>query len=102
MAQPACGQAFEGGLVGGGGGHVRAGVEVIQVHLADQLGLLQQHPGGPERVVKVGPAALQLGGQGAVQHQVAGLLQEGVRAWGRLGGAWGEQRRRRPYALRAS
>jgi len=47
--------------------------------LPDQVGLLDQQLGRPQRVLEVGAAPLQFGGQGAVEHEKAlvgqGLLQ---------------------------
>jgi hypothetical protein len=72
-------ERFKGGLVAGCGGHVGTREEIVQVDLPDQVGLLDQQLGRPQRVLEVGAAPLQFGGQGAVEHEKAlvgqGLLQ---------------------------
>ncbi len=55
--------------------HVAAGVEVGAVDVADGVGLVDQRPRAPERLVlarrRVGPQAPELGGDAAVEHHAA-------------------------------
>ncbi len=46
------------------------------MNLPDQVGRLDQYPGGPERVAQVAAAPLELGGQRAVEHDGRVRLQD--------------------------
>ncbi|MNR22076.1 hypothetical protein D3C85_1390120 [compost metagenome] len=78
FVQAALGKAAERRLVAGGGGDIGTGGKVVEVHLADQLRLLDQHPRRPQRVIQVTTATLQLGRHRAVQHD-GGILKTGKR-----------------------
>ena len=43
------------------------------MHVDDALRLLEQHLGGPQRIVQVGASGFQLGGEAAVEHDGPGV-----------------------------
>ena len=71
------GEAWNRGLVGGGGDAVGSRVQVRQVDLSQQLGVVQKDPGGPELVVHVEAHGLQRGGQAPVQDHHALVVEKG-------------------------
>ena len=80
VIQPACGKTRRSGLIAGGDRHLRPGAKVVEMHIADQLRVLQQHFRRPQAVSQIAAAGLQLGGHGAVQqHERLGGKQGGKR-----------------------
>src|SRR5262249_50299174 len=75
-AQSAPREAREGRLIAGTRDDVRAGRQVIQVYLANDVRLLDEQLGGPERIAQVGAAPLQLRRQGTVENDDAEFSQE--------------------------
>ena len=69
--EAALGEALERRLVARGDRDVGAGGEVVRMHGADQVRILQQEAGRPQRVAQVGAAPLELGREPAVEHQRA-------------------------------
>lgn len=63
--QPAPRKTLRSRLVAGGDGHGGSGVEIVAVDLLDQVRLLEQDLGGPQRVFQIAAVSLQFRGQGA-------------------------------------
>ena len=64
-------KAGKGGLVRGRGNHIRAGAQIVIVHLADEVGVFHQQARRPQGVVEHRPAAFEFGGEGAVENNNA-------------------------------
>src|SRR5262249_13271944 len=79
LTQTAAGKAGKTRLVAGAGGNIGAGTKIIQMDLPDQGWAIKQHPGRPQGIVQVCPAPFQLGSQGAVQDDDAGLIEKGLK-----------------------
>jgi hypothetical protein len=65
--EPAACKAFEARLIAGSRCDIGTSHVVVEMHLADQFGRVQQHLGRPQWVVQVGAAALELGREPAVE-----------------------------------
>jgi hypothetical protein len=68
-AQAALGEALERRLVAGRDRDVGTGCEVVRVHGADQIRILEEDARRPQRVAQVGAAPLELRRESAVQHK---------------------------------
>ncbi len=72
----AAGKGLEARLIGRRRRDVGAGLEIIEMHLADQLRPLEQAFGRPERISKVRAAPLQFGGERSVHDEQRPLREE--------------------------
>jgi hypothetical protein len=77
MCDSAAMKGLESSLVGRRRCHIRARIEVIQMHRADHAGLLDQIFGRPKRVAQIGAAALKFGGQCAIEDD-QGLCRQKI------------------------
>ncbi len=69
-------ESLERRLVGGGGRHLRAGFEVIEMDGADEIRLLDEIFGGPQRIGEICATALELGCERAVEDDDRPQAQE--------------------------
>ena len=70
------GKPLERCLIGCADPDVRAGGEVVVVHLLEELGCLHEHLRGPERIMEIRAASLQLGRNAAIEDDHAVAIED--------------------------